>query len=118
VRRQRLRIEPAIIVLGVVRAFLYLDGWFNPQALTAHASPKALSTSRESIPVFASTMPRPFASAALFESNGQGSRLSKAVVFDAGYVPIIGRFSLTGGYSYFADESEMVRRLGFLFKPA
>ena len=31
-----------------------------------------------------------------FESNGNGVRLSKAVVFPAGRVPVIGRFSLVG----------------------
>ena len=51
-----------------------------------------------------------------FESNGRGTRLSKAVVFKAGRVPIIGRFSLAGGNPYVADEPEMVRGLGLLFK--
>ena len=51
-----------------------------------------------------------------FESNGRGTRLSKAVVFKTGRVPIIGRFSLAGGNPYVADGPEMVRGLGLLFK--
>jgi catalase len=52
----------------------------------------------------------------LFDSNGRGTRLSKAVVFEAGRVPIIGRFSLAGGNPYVADGRGMVRGLGLLFK--
>jgi catalase len=51
-----------------------------------------------------------------FESNGRGTRLSKAVVFKAGRIPVIGRFSLAGGDPYVADEPEIVRGLGLLFK--
>lgn len=32
-----------------------------------------------------------------FESNGQGSAFSKATIFQPGRVPVIGRFSLSGG---------------------
>ena len=32
-----------------------------------------------------------------FQSNGQGTRLSRAAVFKAGNLPVIGRFSLAGG---------------------
>jgi catalase len=38
-----------------------------------------------------------------FESNGQGVRLSKAVVFQPGRVPVIGRFALAGAQPYMAD---------------
>ena len=50
-----------------------------------------------------------------FESNGQGARLSKAVVFRAGRVPVIGRFSFGGGDPNVADAPNMVRGLGLLF---
>jgi len=51
-----------------------------------------------------------------FESNGRGTRLSKAVVFKAGRVPTIGRFSFSGGNPYVADGPESVRGFGLLFK--
>ena len=50
-----------------------------------------------------------------FESNGNGVRLSKAVVFRPGRVPVIGRFSLSGGQPYVADAPDEVRGLGLQF---
>src|SRR6202041_2291349 len=44
-----------------------------------------------------------------------GARLSKASVFRAGQVPVIGRFSLSGGQPYVADSPDAVRGLGLQF---
>src|ERR1700756_3214545 len=45
-------------------------------------------------------------------------RLSKAVVFRPGRVPVIGRFSLGGGQPYVADKPDTVRGLGLQFSLA
>src|SRR5262249_29426836 len=50
-----------------------------------------------------------------FESNGEGVRLSKAALFRPGRVPVIGRFSLSGGQPYAADMPDTVRGLGLQF---
>jgi catalase len=50
-----------------------------------------------------------------FESNGNGVRLSKAVVFQPGRVPVLGRFSFGGGQPYVADTPDAVRGLGLEF---
>jgi catalase len=50
-----------------------------------------------------------------FESNGNGVRLSQAVVFRPGRVPVTGRFSLGGGQPYVADTPGAVRGLGLQF---
>src|ERR1700747_3154293 len=50
-----------------------------------------------------------------FDSNGQGTRLSKAVVFQSGRVPVIGRFSLGGGDPHATDNLSTVRGLGLQF---
>jgi catalase len=50
-----------------------------------------------------------------FDSNGQGTRLSKAVVFGTGRVPVMGRFSFGGGDPYVGDAPDAVRGLGLLF---
>src|SRR5262249_28959138 len=50
-----------------------------------------------------------------FESNGEGVRLSTAAVFQRARVPVIGRFSLTGGDPYAADMPDTVRGLGLQF---
>jgi catalase len=50
-----------------------------------------------------------------FEANGNGVRLSKAVVFRPGRVPVLGRFSLGGGQPHAADTADAVRGLGLQF---
>jgi catalase len=105
-----------IVVLGAAGVFLYLGGWFNPGALT----PARFANGFERVDGIHSGFRLNHAKGVCvngsFESNGRGTRLSKAVVFKAGRVPIIGRFSLAGGNPYVADAPEMVRGLGLLFK--
>jgi catalase len=105
-----------IVVLGVAGAFLYLSGWFNPGALT----PARFANGFERVDGIYSGFRLNHAKGVCvngsFESNGRGTRLSRAVVFKAGRVPVIGRFSLAGGNPYVADGPEMVRGLGLLFK--
>jgi catalase len=50
-----------------------------------------------------------------FESNGNGVSLSKAVVFERGRVPVIGRFSLDGGQPHQPDRPDSRRGLGLQF---
>jgi catalase len=50
-----------------------------------------------------------------FESNGNGARLSKAVIFRPGRVQVIGRFALAGGNPYAADTPANVRSMAVLF---
>lgn len=52
----------------------------------------------------------------IFESNGAGARLSRAAVFKAGRVPVMGRFSLAGGHPHVADGPSEVRALGLRFE--
>jgi len=47
-----------------------------------------------------------------FESNGQGARLSYALVFQPGRFPVIGRFSFGSGAPTLADEPGTPRGLG------
>jgi len=105
-----------VVVLAVAGAFLYLGGWFSPNALT----PKRFADGFERVGGIYSGFRRNHAKgvgvSGIFESNGRGTRLSKAVVFKAGRFPVIGRFSLAGGNPYVTDEPDMVRGLGLLFK--
>jgi catalase len=106
----------AIAVMGVAAAFLYLGGWFNPGALT----PARFADGFERVDGIHSGFRLNHAKGVCvngsFESNGQGTRLSKAVVFKAGRTPIIGRFSRPGGNPYVPDQPDMVRGLALLFK--
>jgi catalase len=105
-----------VVLLSVAAAFLYLGGWFNPEALTPARFADGFERVDGIYSGFRLNHAKGVCVSGSFESNGRGTRLSKAVVFKAGRVPIIGRFSLAGGNPYVADEPEMVRGLGLLFK--
>jgi catalase len=93
-----------------------LGGWFSPEALTPASFADGFERVDGIYSGFRLNHAKGVCVAGSFDGNGQGTRLSKAVVFRAGRVPIIGRFSLAGGNPYVADAPEMVRGLGLLFK--
>jgi catalase len=104
-----------VLILGVAGAFLYLGGWFSPQKLT----PAGFVDEFERVDGLQSGFRRNHAKGVcvrgFFDSNGQGARLSKAVVFQSGRVPVIGRFSLGGGNPQASDDLSTVRGLGLQF---
>ena len=93
-----------------------MGGWFNPGALT----PARFADGFERVNGIHSGFRRNHAKGVCvsgsFESNGRGTQLSKAVAFEAGRIPIIGRFSLGVGTPDAVDEPDAVRGLGLLFK--
>jgi catalase len=108
----------ALIVVAlavVIGTFAYLGGWFTPNELT----PARLTDAFEQVdgvhPGFRRNHAKGVGVSGFFESNGNGVRLSKAAVFRAGRVPVIGRFSLGGGQPYTADTPDAVRGLGLEF---
>ncbi len=105
----------AVVILCVAGAFLYLGGWFNPHQLT----PARFVNGFQEVFGWHSGFRRNHAKGVcvtgFFDSNGQGARLSKAVVFQTGSVPVIGRFSLGGGNPDAADAADTVRGLGIQF---
>jgi catalase len=106
----------AVVVLGVAAVFLYLGGWFNPKALTPGRFADGFERVDGIYSGFRLNHAKGVCVRGSFDSNGGGTRVSKAVVFKAGRIPVIGRFSLAGGNPYVADTPENVRGLGLLFK--
>jgi len=104
-----------VVLLGAVGAFLYLGGWFSPQTLT----PARFVNEFERVGGVHAGFRRNHAKGVCvrgyFDSNGQGTRLSKALVFQNGRVPVIGRFSLGGGDPHATDDLTTVRGLGLQF---
>ena len=105
-----------VVILWVVGGFLYLGGWFNPHELT----PARFVNGFEKVYGIHSGFRRNHAKGVcvrgFFDSNGQGTRLSKAALFRTGRVPVIGRFSLGGGNPYVGDAPDTIRGLGLLFR--
>lgn len=108
----------ALIVFAlaaVAGTFTYLGGWLTPNELT----PARLTDAFEEVdgvhPGFRRNHAKGLGVSGFFDSNGNGVRLSKAVVFRPGRVPVIGRFSLGGGQPYAADTPDAVRGLGLQF---
>jgi catalase len=101
------------VALAVIAAtFAYFGGWFTPDELT----PARFTDGFESVNGVHSGFRRNHAKGVgvfgFFESNGNGVRLSEALVFRPGRVPVIGRFSLGGGHPDAADTPDAVRGLG------
>jgi uncharacterized protein (DUF302 family) len=107
-----------ILVGGIAGLFAYAGGWLTPHALT----PARIADTFETVNGVHSGFRRNHAKgvcvSGFFLSNGQGVSLSKASVFQPGRVPIIGRFSLSGGKPYAADAATTVRGLAIRFQPA
>jgi catalase len=104
-----------ILLLGVLAAFLYLGGWLTPQKLTPGRFVDEFEQVDGKYSGFRRNHAKGVCVRGYFDSNGQGTRLSKSVVFQNGRVPVIGRFSLGGGDPRATDEMSTVRGLGLQF---
>ena len=94
-----------VVILCVVAGFLYLGGWFSPGAVTPARFVNAFERADGIFLGFRRNHAKGIGVSGYFESNGQGARLSKAVVFRAGRVPVLGRFSFGGGDPEVADAA-------------
>jgi catalase len=106
----------AVVVLTAAGVFLYLGGWFNWNTLTPARFADGFERVDGIHSGFRLNHAKGVCVSGSFESNGRGTRLSKAAVFKAGRIPVVGRFSLAGGNPYVADKPDMVRGLGISFK--
>jgi catalase len=104
-----------VVVLAFIGAFLYLGGWFSPHKLTPARFTDGLEQANGIHPGFRRNHAKGLCVTGFFDSNGQGTRLSKAEVFKSGRYPVIGRFSLGNGDPYATDGPNTVRGLGLQF---
>ena len=104
-----------VALAGVAGTFAYLGGWFTPNALTPARFIDGFEEVNGVHPGFRRNHAKGLGVSGFFESNGNGVRLSKAAVFQAGRIPVIGRFSIGGGQPYAADNPNAVRGLGLQF---
>ena len=104
-----------VALAAVAGTFASLGGWLTPNALTPARFIDGFEEVNGVHPGFRRNHARGVGVSGFFESDGHGVRLSKAVVFQPGRVPVIGRFSLGGGQPYAADTPNAFRGLGLQF---
>ncbi len=105
-----------VALAAVAGTFAYLGGWFTHARVDARTGfVDGFEHVNGVHPGFRRNHAKGVGVSGFFESNGNGVRLSKAVVFQPGRVPVIGRFSLAGGLPNVADMPDTVRGLGLEF---
>jgi len=104
-----------VIALAVVGIFLWLGGWFSPHKLTPARFTDVFEQTFGVHSGFRRNHAKGVCVTGFFESNGKGTRLSKAQIFKPGRFPVIGRFSIGGGDPYGADSPDAVRAIGLQF---
>jgi catalase len=104
-----------VILAAALGTFAYLGGWLTPNVLTPARFVDGFEEVNGVHAGFRRNHAKGVGVSGLFESNGNGVRLSKAVVFQPGQVPVLGRFSFGGGQPDAADTPSAVRGLGLQF---
>jgi catalase len=104
-----------VVIAGIVGAFGYTGGWFSPHRLTPARFIDTFEAVNGLHPGFRRNHAKGVCVTGFFESNGNAARISKAVVFRPGRVPVIGRFALAGGNPYGPDAAGIVRSMALLF---
>jgi len=111
-----LRLAMIGMILAVAAGgFAYLGGWLTPGDLTPARFVDAFERANGVHAGFRRNHAKGLGVSGFYESNGNGVRLSKAVVFRPGRVPVLGRFSLSGGMPRVADSADAVRGLALQF---
>jgi catalase len=105
-----------LVFAVIVGLFAYTGGWLTPATLTPERIIQRFQSLNGVHSGFRRNHAKGLCFKGTFDSNGQGIPLSKAVIFQSGHVPVIGRFSFGGGMPYVPDAATTVRGLGILFK--
>jgi catalase len=106
-----------VIVLFVVGCFAYVGGWLSPRALTQARMIDAFERANGDHPGFRRNHAKGLCIGGFFESSGRGARLSRAMIFQPGRTPVVGRFALAGGQPALADNPAAVRSMALALRP-
>ena len=101
----------AVIGAGAA-VFAYTAGWFSPQRLTPDKLLAALAPPAGPALGHRRNHAKGICFTGVFEANGAGSELSRAMVFVRGQYPVIGRFNLGTADANAPDATVRVRGLG------
>ena len=102
----------AIVVACSAAAFAYTAGWISPERLTPEKMVEAFAPPGGPAFGHRRNHAKGICFTGVFESNGNGSALSRAQVFARGEYPALGRFNLGTTDADAADASVRVRGLG------
>nr|WP_238390964.1 MULTISPECIES: catalase family peroxidase [unclassified Mycolicibacterium] len=91
-------------------------GWLRPDALTPADFADRFEQVSGRHDGFRRNHAKGLAATGTFTSSGAGAAVSKAAMFRAGTVPVVGRFSLSGGLPDQPDKPDTVRGLGLMFR--
>ncbi|OBB93349.1 catalase [Mycobacterium sp. 852002-40037_SCH5390672] len=98
-----------------VGGFAYAGGWLRPGALTPPRFTDRFEHVYGRHDGFRRNHAKGLSATGTFVSTGAAAAICRAAVFRRGSVPVIGRFSLSGGLPDQADKLDTVRGLGLLF---
>jgi catalase len=98
-----------------VGSFLYAGGWLTPRALTPSRFADRFEQVYGHHDGFRRNHAKGLSATGTFASNGAGETVCRAPVFASGTVPLIGRFSLSGGIPDQVDKPDTVRGLALVF---
>ena len=105
------------IAIGAAGAFAYVGGWLTPGRLTQGRMMTAFLEANGSHPGFRRNHAKGICVAGWFESSGQAVPFSKAVVFQPGRIPVVGRFAFAGGMPMQIDMPAAVRSMALRLMP-
>lgn len=91
-------------------------GWLRPDALTPADFADRFEQIAGRHDGFRRNHAKGLAATGTFTSTGAGAQVSRAAVFGPGTVPVVGRFSLSGGLPDQPDKPDTVRGLGLMFR--
>lgn len=103
------------VLLCVAGAFAYTGGWLSPDRLTPSRIVDQFETNNGAHPGFRRNHSKGVCFTGWFDSDGSGSRLSKAKVFAAGRTPIFGRFAIANGQPAMPDTPAAVHSMAVNF---
>ncbi|MBO0864659.1 MAG: catalase family peroxidase [Mycobacterium sp.] len=98
-----------------VGGFAYAGGWLRPGALTPSRFTDRFEQVYGRHDGFRRNHAKGLSATGTFVSHGAGSQVCRAAVFKPGTVPLMGRFSLSGGLPDQADKAQTVRGFGLAF---
>src|SRR6201994_18114 len=101
-----------VIIGGAAAAFAYTAGWLSPRRLTPDKMLAALAPPTGAALGHRRNHAKGICFTGVFESNGNGSTLSKAQVFVRGQYPALGRFNLGTPNPNAPDATVRVRGMG------